>query len=166
VKYCTILSEVLNYTNTALLTASFLSADIQVPVPPVSRDVDWSSKASTAATAKAEESFQQSIGRFAPALSSLSNSAGSSTSSSSQQQQKPLLLQGFVPAASDQQRAAAASGSGVSGSVEDDAPPLDVELAKKPPIDLFKSIFEVRQTDRLLWYVLRCPLKCCQSTCH
>jgi hypothetical protein len=146
--------EALYYTKSALLTASFLSADIQVPVPPVSRDVDWNSKGSTAATAKAEESFQQSIGRFAPASSSLSSSLNSSTGSSSQQQQKPLLLQGFVPATSDQQRAAAASGSGVSGSVEDDAPPLDVELAKKPPIDLFKSIFEVGETDKLSLCVL------------
>jgi hypothetical protein len=110
----------------------------------VSRDADWSSKASgTAAAAKADESFQQSIGRFAPASSAANSSliTPASSSSQQQQQQRPLLLQGFVPAKSDQQRAA--NGSTISGSVEVDAPPLDVELAKKPPIDLFKSIFEV-----------------------
>jgi hypothetical protein len=122
----------------------------------VSRDVDWSSKASTAATAKAEESFQQSIGRFAPA------SAAANSSLTSSQQQKPLLLQGFVPATSDQQRAVA-GGSTAIGSVEDDVPPLDVEVAKKPPIDLFKSIFEVRETVKLSFCALLvlAYLHCC-----
>ncbi|KAG5192268.1 hypothetical protein JKP88DRAFT_351998 [Tribonema minus] len=106
---------------------------LNVPVPPASREVQWGTQAGRAQE-KSTEIFHESIGKFAPSAAAAA---------------KLPLLHGVgegAPAAVTvgaglvQRNGAAAAAAG--GAQEPPAPPLDIEVAVKPPLDLFKRIFE------------------------